>query len=85
MYAPLLSDADFVKLEQALVNRIRASNHSLGIVHTLLLPVAKVASLARFIEIGRLTNDKLAHLVDEEALPTGQKPQKSCHGEPLTD
>ena len=52
MDAILLSNTHFIQLDQSLVHRVGTLEHALGVVHSFLLPVAEVASIARFIEVG---------------------------------
>ena len=45
----------------------------LGVVHMVLLLIAHLLVTARLLHIGRLSDDKLAHFVDEKALSAREK------------
>ena len=61
-----------VLVDEALVSFVHTFDHSFGIfVEGVLIDAVQLIITARVFEVGRFLYYELAHLVDEEGLPTG--------------
>ena len=59
-----------IKVDETLVNLVVTRGHPARIVHIVSLPVTELGVGARLVEVIRLTDCKLAHLVNKFGLIT---------------
>lgn len=80
-----MGPADTVEVDQALVDSVTAPRELLGVVHVVPLPVAQFLVRTRPLEVRRLANRQLAHLVNEEALGAREQAEDRRRLQPLSD
>ena len=64
-----------VQVDEPLIHGVLALHHAARVDHVVALPVAQLLVTARVPQVGRLADDQLTHLVDEERLAARQKPK----------
>ena len=79
-----MSSPDHVQVNQSLINLFLALCQFFCIFLIIHAPVTQLLIMAGLFEAGGLSDQHLAHFVDEEGLLAGQKSQDGCGLQPLS-